>query len=107
MPNGGRNHFGAAPSGPFSASLHRAISCARSAPPVPEKIGMRLGMVADEVTTIRDFSHQFRTLARESPNHKKCSAHAGTLSKQLQQLGVIFGFGPSSNVIASFRGEFV
>ena len=44
---------------------------------------MRLGMVADEVTTIRDFSHQFRTLARKSPNYKKCSANLVT-PKQLQ-----------------------
>jgi len=61
-----------------------------------------------QVSTRDDFSNQLRTFAHVSPNQEKCRLSVCVpLEKDPSSLGVIAGFGPSSKVMASLRGEAV
>src|SRR5256885_16206935 len=52
----------------------------------PEKIRMRLRVIAHQVPTRDSFFHQLWTFARVSPNQKKCRPRVVTV-QQVEQLG--------------------
>jgi len=51
----------------------------------PEKIRMRVGVIAERVAASQGFSHQVRALANKTPDQKKCRARLVAV-EQIQEL---------------------